>query len=82
MKGPCRIMEGFLDRPQTWTWGRTCQKSIELGLVEEDGERIHGRRKVGVRVRATGCLAGLGKVKGQSMKQKHESMFLGESSRG
>lgn len=49
--------------------------------MEEDGERIHGRRKVGVRVRATGCPAGLGQMKGQSMKWKSEAMFLEESSR-
>ena len=73
---------GFLDSPQAWAWGRPCQKSIELGLVEEDGERIHGRRKVGVRVRASSCPAGLGQMTGQSMKWEHEAMFLGDSFRG
>lgn len=33
--------------------------------MEEDGERIHGRKKVGVKVKATGCPAGLGQMKGK-----------------
>lgn len=49
-------------------------------MVEEDGERIHGRKKVGVKVKATGCPAGLGQMKGQPTKQKTEAMFLGELS--
>lgn len=66
-QGPTRIREGFLTSSQVWTQGRSCQESIGMRLVEEGGEKNHRRRKVGVRVRATDCLAGLGQMKGLSV---------------
>lgn len=40
-----------------------------MGL-EAGGEKAYGRRKVDIRVRATGCPARLGQMKGQLVKQK------------
>lgn len=40
-----------------------------MGLEEGD-EKAYGRKKVGIRVRATGCPARLGQMKGQLVKQK------------
>lgn len=61
-------------------WGRPCQESIGLGLEEEEGgEKAYGRRKVGVRVRTTGCPARLGQMKGQLVKQKRRHMKYSEA---